>query len=399
MKSAWRFLLSTLFLALALPLSVLADPMWSEVGVRAPVSLAKDTAGVLYASSSFGFYKSTDQGDTWQNLNVDESFHHGFAVMVNPITNDVFLATEPGVYRSDDGGASWTKMTDDIVGTYGMAARSDGLLVASGSPGTWFSSDNGDTWVEKHATLGPLQNGIAFSDASIFVTSVTGEIYRSQDDGATWQDITGMLGDPEINSAMDVVTDTVKGYVYVTAFHQFFQTPTYNKILRSSDDGDTWVQLDSVGGIALAIGIDGQGHVYTSRNPISYSTDHGATWTEITDGIDGTPHMLDFLEATPGRMLLANNSDSLLIADFGPPPPCCEGAKGNISLTPDCGDNSGIADVGDLTNLISHLFISFNAICCIEEADLTNDDEVDIGDLSALIDHLFISFGALNACN
>jgi len=78
---------------------------------------------------------------------------------------------------------------------------------------------------------------------------------------------------------------------------------------------------------------------------------------------------------------------------------CCIGDVGNVMLVPDCdGDQS--VDVGDLTNLIDHLFISFTDICCIEEADLNGpaDASVDVGDLTILINHLFIGFDPLPAC-
>ncbi|MBU0984371.1 MAG: hypothetical protein KKA42_10910, partial [candidate division Zixibacteria bacterium] len=62
-------------------------------------------------------------------------------------------------------------------------------------------------------------------------------------------------------------------------------------------------------------------------------------------------------------------------------------------------------DVGDLTNLIDHLFINFTAICCPEEADISPaivgnppDGSVDVGDLTAMIDHLFINFPLLPGC-
>ncbi|MBU0982369.1 MAG: hypothetical protein KKA42_00750 [candidate division Zixibacteria bacterium] len=84
---------------------------------------------------------------------------------------------------------------------------------------------------------------------------------------------------------------------------------------------------------------------------------------------------------------------------------CCVGARGNVVL--DIGDNcltvtDQSVDVGDLTNLISHLFIEFTPYCCLEETDTAPlagpDGVVDVGDLTSLIDHLFISFPALPDC-
>ncbi|UCC45254.1 MAG: right-handed parallel beta-helix repeat-containing protein [Candidatus Zixiibacteriota bacterium] len=74
---------------------------------------------------------------------------------------------------------------------------------------------------------------------------------------------------------------------------------------------------------------------------------------------------------------------------------CCFGISGNV----DC-DPGSVVDIGDLTRLIDYLFISFDPICCPEEANIDGDTAgmVDIGDLTALIDYLFISFTPPAVC-
>ncbi|MBU0983743.1 MAG: hypothetical protein KKA42_07720 [candidate division Zixibacteria bacterium] len=86
-------------------------------------------------------------------------------------------------------------------------------------------------------------------------------------------------------------------------------------------------------------------------------------------------------------------------------PGCCVGTRGNVvlDLMSNCEtitDQS--VDVGDLTNLIDHLFINFTPICCSDEADIAPalpDGSIDVGDLTAMIDHLFINFPPLSDCN
>jgi|CXWL01.1.fsa_nt_gi hypothetical protein len=75
------------------------------------------------------------------------------------------------------------------------------------------------------------------------------------------------------------------------------------------------------------------------------------------------------------------------------PPTCCIGIRGNI----DC-DGLQSIDIGDLTILVDHLFISFTPLCCVDEGDMVVDASVDIADLTFLVDHLFISFVAQPGC-
>ncbi len=79
---------------------------------------------------------------------------------------------------------------------------------------------------------------------------------------------------------------------------------------------------------------------------------------------------------------------------------CCVGESvGNMDAT------AGVVDMGDLTVLIDHLFISLKPLVCIEEADVDlsgqpnpQPTDVDMGDLTVLIDHLFINLTPLPAC-
>jgi hypothetical protein len=71
----------------------------------------------------------------------------------------------------------------------------------------------------------------------------------------------------------------------------------------------------------------------------------------------------------------------------------CIGSTGNV----DC-DSLDIADIGDITALIDHLFISFSSLCCPAESDLDESGTVDISDLTVLIDHLFVTFASLPLC-
>jgi hypothetical protein len=72
---------------------------------------------------------------------------------------------------------------------------------------------------------------------------------------------------------------------------------------------------------------------------------------------------------------------------------CCVGIRGNV----DC-DGAQSIDIGDLTVLVDHLFISFTPLCCEQEGDMVIDSSVDIADLTFLVDHLFITFTPQPGC-
>ncbi len=73
---------------------------------------------------------------------------------------------------------------------------------------------------------------------------------------------------------------------------------------------------------------------------------------------------------------------------------CCMGEmRGNVDI-----DAEDLVDMGDLTVLIDHLFISLEPLVCEDEANVDGAGIVDMGDLTVLIDHLFISLDPLPPC-
>ena len=75
---------------------------------------------------------------------------------------------------------------------------------------------------------------------------------------------------------------------------------------------------------------------------------------------------------------------------------CLGGTTGNVNY-----DGADVVDVSDLTKLVNHLFVTFEALDCPAEANTNGDPGcvVDVSDLTKLVNHLFVTFEALAACN
>lgn len=174
-----------------------------------------------------GMYKSTDQGRTWTKIGLTTSRQIS-AVRVHPNNPDVVYVAvqgdrwkgtaDRGIYRSTDGGKTWTQVLKGENATSGAADLSMDAtnprilyaafwdhqrmpwMVRSGGAGSgiWKSTDAGETWTRLSDGLPKLMGkiGVSVSPANpdrvyAIVEAENGGLYRSDDAGKSWRLMTG----------------------------------------------------------------------------------------------------------------------------------------------------------------------------------------------------------------
>ena len=251
-----------------------------------------------------GMYKSTDQGRTWSKSGLPLSKQIA-QVRVHPTNPDVVYAAvqgdrwkgtpDRGIYRSTDGGKSWTLVLKGENATSGAsdlsmdptnprilyAAMWDNMrqpwMVRSGGPGSgiWKSTDGGDSWARLSKGLPPLMGkiGVAVSPANpdrlyAIVEAEKGGLYRSDDAGKTWSMMTGdrliqtrswyymnITADPKNENVVWVMNapimrsiDGGRTFQNVAAMHgdnhQLWINPRDPRYLINANDGGASVSLD-----------------------------------------------------------------------------------------------------------------------------------------------------------
>lgn len=88
-----------------------------------------------------GVYKSTDNGETWtllpaSNTGVLESFDHRadyvVKLVVDPTSGNVYMAAMDAIYRSTDGGVSWSIVLTSGSAGYGTGMATDIVVTSTG---------------------------------------------------------------------------------------------------------------------------------------------------------------------------------------------------------------------------------------------------------------------------
>ena len=257
-------------------------------------------------SSSYGngVFRSTDAGKTWARVGL-ENTRQIAQVRVHPSNPDVVYVAaqgdrwkgtnERGIYRSTDGGKSWTQV---LKGTNATSGASDLSLdpsnarilyaafwdhqrlpwqVRSGGAGSgiWKSTDGGDSWTRLSEGLPKLMGkiGVAVSPANpervyAIIEAEKGGLFRSDDAGKTWRLLSEdrliqtrswyymhITADPQNADVVYVMNAPVMksidgGRTFTTLQarhgdnHQLWINPKDSRLLINANDGGATISLD-----------------------------------------------------------------------------------------------------------------------------------------------------------
>ena len=299
-----------------------------------------------------GIYKSTDGGHTWKHMGLTES-HHIARIVVDPVDHDVVYVAalghlwgpnrERGVYKTTDGGVTWSPVlqVDENTGATElvMDPTNNKVIYAAtyqrrrtnwgfngGGPGSaiWKSSDAGRTWTK-------LTDGIPAGDkgrigldiyrknpnvlyARIEHRAQSG-LYRSDNAGASWYKVSDFNPRPMYFSQVRIDP---------TDDHRIYMLGV--EIFTSDDAGRTFVPNYVPHSDHHALWVDpaNPNHVLTGCDGgVNVTWDRGKNW-DFIDNIDiGQFYHVGFDMDTPYHVMggLQDNASwlgpSAVRADIG----------------------------------------------------------------------------------
>jgi photosystem II stability/assembly factor-like uncharacterized protein len=291
-------------------------PMTDTTDIRSvgAIAVAPSDPNVIYVgtgescirgdvSYGDGMWKSTDAGKTWMHIGLEDT-HHIARIAVDPHNADVVLVAalghafgpnaERGVFRSTDGGKTWTKslFKDDKTGAIDISMDPNNPRIVfaalyqfvrmpwgfeSGGPGSglYRSTDGGATWTQLRGRglpaglIGRIGLSVSAADGNrvyAIIEAERGGVYRSDNGGDSWQFLTG---DHNLTQRSwyfhHIFADTKNpDVVYVLN----------TSILRSVDGGRTFTGMRAPHGDNHGLWIDP-----TNADWIINSNDGGATVT------------------------------------------------------------------------------------------------------------------------
>ena len=251
-------------------------------------------------------------GNTWFNLGPENFAGRILALDFDPVDPNIMYAgaASGGVWKSTDGGTSWTAISDElpVIAVGGLAVSKvdhNVIVIGTGeaSPnidrvtgiGIWRSTDAGASWEPTNVSYnaGGL-TGFHFVEAGPNGTFLAGEtdgLWRSSDHGASWDTVRvgGDYYDAVWKPGDADRVYTVKG-----------NDASGNNVKVSTDDGLTWTKAGTgqpnsfqIGKTKLAVSAAASSTVYAfigengtggGTTGVYRSQDDGATWTARNTG-------------------------------------------------------------------------------------------------------------------
>ena len=264
-------------------------------------SLAVNDQDHIYATSrGGGVFCSTDNGDSWVEMNNGLNNLNAEQIVIDLIGH-IFVGTRGGgIFRSIDNGANWVEVNnglEDLTITCLSVNTTGHIFAGTRYAGVFRSIDDGDSW--QHISQGlteELINNIYIDNSGNIYAGTFDGIFQSADNGDNWT----LMNCP----GMDIVR--VMSFLKTGGF---MFAGTRNGIFKSADGGNNWIRNEDLTTKctiwSMAKDYDGNVYAGTSVGNVFKSTDKGESWTNISVGINAPEGIYTITANSEGKLFAA----------------------------------------------------------------------------------------------
>jgi hypothetical protein len=216
-------------------------------------SLAVDRSNslIVYAGSTAGIFKSSDAGINWLDITQSGTFGTVTAVAVDPLNSATVYYANSNIYKSTNGGASWSLSSTGYPGTI-----VNSLLINPTSTANLFAATHGgsDIFVAKISPGNPVPIYATYLGGSR--TDVANGIAVDSTGNAYLAGHTTSLNLPTANAVQ--ATSLSGDEAFVTKINSAGSALTYSSYLGGNGPDQAW-----------GIGVDSLGNAYVVGETVS----------------------------------------------------------------------------------------------------------------------------------
>jgi photosystem II stability/assembly factor-like uncharacterized protein len=320
-------------------------------------------SSIIFLATQGGFYRSTNGGASWQ-LASQDSRHAPFDIAVHPITHRVFVIGRYLRISDDDGATLRLVESFPDIGLYSshVVISADGSVIYVTTGERIFrSTDNGDTWQERTSS-GPVNLGDAYAivvdpddPQSLYALRGTTHLFVSHDGAQTWEPIELPVVDPNWPTIVNdiALANTSPKRLWIAASEgawyttdagdnwkksALFSFPTrlavdphdpdsvyiddFDKITRLYNGGDSWAHsaLGAHSGRIRTIAPNPSqvGRILVGGDEgLALTADGGVTWTQPNTGLSSTSVRQIVPVIASNRTYITTDSNGAYYLDAG----------------------------------------------------------------------------------
>ena len=256
------------------------NPIWFTAWANV-IAVDPQNEAILFAGAS-NLYRSTNGGASWTQVG-------GYGTNVHPDMQDIvfdpadhnhmYVANDGGIWASTDNGVTWTFASRGLVAThlYNMGVSQTPTLRYAGS----IQDDHGyrfngvADWLPLNAGEGGYVEYDPTDEQIIYHDAWFSNLRKSTDGGTTWTDL-----------GIDTDTDYAEPLTISRGNHNLLLViKTSGIVSRSTNGGTTWTDVltpgASLSAITFAPSDDHHAYVGSTGGRVWHSADRGVTWTEL----------------------------------------------------------------------------------------------------------------------
>jgi photosystem II stability/assembly factor-like uncharacterized protein len=239
---------------------------WTQVGLMNDVSslVVNSNGDIFLVTGSLednNLYISTDNGSNWLGKNISGTTQECLESIAIDSNGTIYIGTggcnpdSVSVFRSTDNGNNWLRSKNGLQKSsiQSIEVGPQGYIFAGTSKGVFRSTNNGESWVKfNKGLLDTNVSSIAInSDGNVFAGIRNGGIYRLIDNFIGWERM--QMGFTDV-LCIEIYKD---GSIFVGTY-------MWGGVFKSSDNGNTWVQLNAglAGDVVSDIGLGTEGYIY-----------------------------------------------------------------------------------------------------------------------------------------
>ena len=277
---------------------------------------------VYQAIYGMGIWKSTDSGSSWASTTPPFYAGEVCALAANSDTEmEVFALTSalyppPRLYRTTDGGESWTIIDQHYASTGAVCAD-------PANPGTWWTAGSVTSGSAQRACVSKTTNGgstwerdtLATSDGRLFALAVAPSAASTVYAGGREQSSTALYRTTNGGSTWAKMSATgLSGYIYALAVKPDAANTVYagtpQGIYRSTNGGASFTRVSATIAGVKCIATDPVSpamlYLGTQSMGVYATSDGGTTWTPFNDGL--TNSSVNCLALASGQYLHAGTN-------------------------------------------------------------------------------------------